>query len=143
MALPCYLLIVDNLKKLETSSRYNISVIRCLLSSLETHLGHNPLYCLSSALDLSFKLKWCKTKVNQDKVITMIKFEMEKLTSASTSDKHTVESGGSGCSGSNPLTKKRKLFSFMDEESSNASNPYREDVNESKKIFSRTELYKK
>ena len=109
MALPCYLGIVDNLKKLETTSRYNISVIRCLLSSFETHLGdmlHNPLYCLSSALDSSFKLKWCKTKGDQDKVITMIKYEMDKLTSASTSDKHTVETGGSGCSGSDPPAKK-------------------------------------
>ena len=34
---------------------------------------------------------------------------MEKLSSASTSDEHTVESGGSGCSGSNPLTKKEAV----------------------------------
>ena len=76
MALPCYLGIVDNLKKLETTSRYNISVIQ----SLETHLGdifHNPFYCLSSALDPSFKLKWCKTKDDEDKVITMMKLEVD------------------------------------------------------------------
>ncbi len=113
MALPCYLGIIDNLKKLETTSRYNISVIQCLLSSLETRLGdilHNPLHCIASALDPSFKLKWCKTKDEEDRVIAMIRLEMVKLTSMS--DKHTVLTveSGSKSSGSHPPTKKRKLF---------------------------------
>ena len=50
------------------------------------------------------------------------------------SDKHTVESESKN-SGSDPPTKKKKLFSFMDDNSSNTSNTCLEDGNEFQKYL--------
>ena len=123
MALPSYYGIIQNVKKVQDTSRYNQQIITTLLQSLEKRLGHmerNSFYCIAATLDPSFKLKWYTGSGEKVLIEEMVLREMRKnLDSDNAHHMPTVETSGKEVESAEPPSKKRKLFTFMDTDTSN------------------------
>ena len=127
MAIPSYLGILQHLNRMKTIGRYNLLVVDSLLESLERRLGgilDEPVYCISTVLDPSFKLRWC-SEDRKDDVKKMVKDEMIKYSNElliQTLDQPT-EPSQNICQ---PPSKKKKLFGFMDDMETEESRSTRE-----------------
>ena len=78
MVIPAYLGLLENLKSLQASSRYNLTIILALHQSLQKRLGHvidDSFFCVSTVLDPSFKMKWCD---NEEKKVAVKQMNLSK-----------------------------------------------------------------
>ena len=119
LALPCFIGLQKHLD--EVNVRRLVSLVRVLKDSLQKRFGYirsDPLFIISTILDPEFKLSWVSNNTELINAKQTILKELEKIALQTGYTRPSIDDVASNeedeDADSEPVTKRRKLFSFME-----------------------------
>ena len=108
------------------TSKYHSSFVTALRSSLMKRMAvyeKKNDYNIAAMLDPRFKLFWCRDEDEKERVKAIVECELARVVVCVPHTPIVEESSGTIETECEPSSKKRRLFTFMDESRSNRSEP--------------------